>query len=243
VLLAACAVVAPEQPRIAASVPSWNEYAAKFVCGTVPDSTSDGLTLNVGRYFTSVNIHNPSLERDAQLWYKAVVSDKPPKLEQPSAFKRAALMPDYALQIDCVTVRELVAASHPFIEGWVVIVTPAELNVSPVYTAGSTATIYPVQSIDVHTVHPSKIHSPRRLLDGDQGPAAHCPGGEGCCCNILNRASGQLWPDCDAGLECRSWVPGPTPPAGPVATCTARGRSPAFVAQLHGTQPPFCGNP
>ncbi len=241
-LLNACVAIAPDQPRVEPSTPDWNEYSVKVVCGTIP-APSPNLSLNVGRYFTSVNVHNPSLRRNAELWYKAVVSEKPPKGGKPSAFKKAELMPDYALEIDCEAVRELVSASSAFVEGWVVILTRSDLDVSPVYTAGSTATIYPVQSIDVETVRPLKVHSPGNLLGDDLKAQAHCPGGEGCCCNISNRTTGAVWPDCSAGLECRGWRPGPTPPSGPVATCTPIGRNPAFASPLFSSQPPFCGNP
>ena len=244
VLLTSCTLVTSVQQTIVPPMPGWNEYAAKFACGTIPPSTSDQLLLNVGRYFTTVNVHNPSVEKDADLWYKATASRKPPELQVPSGFKKVVLKPDYGLQIDCSEIRDLVATTSPeFIEGWVVIMTPAHLDVAPIYTAGSTATIYPVQSIDVEIVNPMKIKAPWDLLGIEPLPRAQCPGGLGCCCNIQNRSTGQSWPACDAGFECRGWVPGPTPPSGPLATCTPIGRSPTFHAQLHSSQPPFCGNP
>ncbi len=242
-LLASCVAMAPTQPRVDPSTPGWNEYSTKVVCGTIA-APSPTMTFNVGRYFTSVNVHNPSLRKDADLWYKAVVSEKPPRGGKPSSFRKASLMPDYALEIDCEAVRELTSAApmtSAFLEGWVVILTQDELDVSPVYTAGSAPTIYPVQSIEVETLQPRKVHAPGNLID--LPPQANCPGGEGCCCNITNRTAGSVWPACSAGFECRGWVPGPLPPAGPVATCTPIGRSPAFHSQLESTQPAFCGNP
>ena len=236
-------------PRAAQTVveptaPGWNEYSAKFVCGTIQDTPSDRIQLNVGRYFTAINVHNPAIEDEATLWYKAVASRKPPELQAPSGFRRASIEADYAVEIDCSAIKQLLKVTTPgFVEGWVVILSPDELDIAPVYTAGSTATIYPVQSIDVEIVAPRKIRQPVELPGEPPPVAGHCPGGEGCCCNITNSSTGQSWPPCDSGLECRGWVPGPTPPAGPLATCTPVGRSPAFHSPLFSTEPAFCGNP
>lgn len=241
-ILNACAP--RSQPVVAEPKPDWNEYAAKFVCGTQGPTTSDRALLNVGRYFTSVNLHNPELEKDAKLWFKAVVSAEPPVTNPPSGFRRQNLPADTAIVIDCAEIRRLVGAlgQSQLIEGWVVVVSPDELDVSPVYTAGADATTYPVQSIDVETVGPRLIFAPALALLGEEpGEVSRCPGGEGCCCNILNRSTGQLWPGCSPGFECKRWDI--NPPSGPVATCTPTGRSPAFHSQLHSSQPPFCGNP
>lgn len=241
-ILNACAP--RSQPVVPEPEPDWNQYSAKFVCGTVPPTTSDRALLNVGRYFTSVNLHNPDLQDEAELWFKAVVSAEPPVTNSPSPYKRQSLPADTAIVIDCAEIRRLVGAlgQSQLIEGWVVVVSPDELDVSPVYTAGAGATTYPVRSIDVELIASRPIFAPAlELLGEEPREAARCPGGEGCCCNILNRSTGQLWPSCSPSLECRSW--NISPPSGPVATCTPIGRSPAFVSQLHSSQPPFCGNP
>lgn len=233
----------PAQPVIASSEPpGWNEYSSKFVCGTILPTTNVTIPLNVGRYFTTINVHNPSLNEELPLWYKVVVSEKYPELKDPSPFKRAALGPDRSLYVDCEEIKSLAAVGAQFIEGWMVILTPDALDVSPVYSAGSTQSVYPVQSIEVERVDPTKVDSRNLELVGVPAPG-HCPGGKGCCCNISNRSSGQPWPACNTGLECRGWRPGPTPPAGPVATCTEIGRSPVFAEPLHHSQPAFCGNP
>jgi len=239
--LAACApvqqsVITPNEP------PGWNEYSSKFVCGTIQPTTNINTPLNVGRYFTTVNVHNPALDRKALLWYKVAVSGEYPELMAPSLFKEAALTPDQSLYIDCEEIISLAAVALGFMEGWLVILTPEKLDVSPVYTAGSEQTIYPVQSIEIERVEPSKVN-PRDLEIVEVPAPGHCPGGSGCCCNITNRTTGQLWPPCDSGFECRGWRPGPTPPAGPVATCTAKGRNPIYAEPLHSSQPRFCGNP
>ena len=241
-VLSACAP--RTSPIVPNPEPDWNEYAAKFVCGTVQPTTSDRALLNVGRYFTSVNLHNPDLTDDAELWFKAVVSAEPPVTNRPSGFRRQILPADTAVVIDCAEIRRLVGAlgQANLIEGWVVVVSPDDLDVSPVYTAGRDATTYPVQSIDVEAIAPRSIFAPPLEVLGEQPRASsRCPGGEGCCCNIQNRSTGQLWPSCSPGFECRGW--NVNPPSGPVATCTPAGRNPSFFSQLESSQPPFCGNP
>ena len=131
--------------------------------------------------FTAINVHNPAIEDAATLWYKAVASRKPPELQAPSGFRRASIEADYAVEIDCSAIKRLLNVTTPdFVEGWVVVLSPDELDIAPVYTAGSTATIYPVQSINVETVAPRKIPQPVELPGEPPPVAGHCPGGEGC---------------------------------------------------------------
>lgn len=241
-LLWACAVTEPAAPIVAAPEPTWFEYSAKFVCGTVETAAADRGPLNVGRYFTTVNVHNPSLERKADLWYKAVASFRPPELKAPTGFRRVSLEPDFSAQIDCELIRDMLKMPGPgFVEGWVVLLTRVELDVAPVYTAGSTATVYPVQTIDVERVKPVRLLSPGPLIENEaRQTGARCPGGEGCCCNIYNRTTSRYFGGCDPGLQCRGWVGAG---AGRVATCTPAAAAPSVFAQLYSTEPPFCGNP
>ena len=241
-MLWACVVTERAAPIVAAPEPNWYEYSAKFVCGTVEATSSERGPLNAGRYFTTVNVHNPSLERKVDIWYKAVASYRPPELRPPTAFRRVALEPDVSAQIDCELIRAMLKLPGPaFVEGWVVLVTRVELDVAPVYTAGSTATVYPVQSIDVERVKPVRILSPGPIIEGEaKQTAARCSGGEGCCCNIYGRAAGRYFGPCDPGLQCRGWV---GTEAGRVATCTPAAVAPSAFAQLFSTEPPFCGNP
>jgi len=43
VILAGCALDRPTQTLVQPTTPGWNQYAAKFVCGTVATTTSDRL--------------------------------------------------------------------------------------------------------------------------------------------------------------------------------------------------------
>ena len=242
-LLVSSCVQMPDRGNAAGD---WNEYSAKFVCGTVLPTTSEGGLLNSGRYFTTVNVHNPELERDVVIWYKVVraagANERP--LPEPSGFERVVLPADRAFVVDCMTIRErLGATALPALnEGWVVLVSSDEVDVAPVYTAGGLQTLYPVQTIDVERVKRRAIPKPSDevLERGAIGRVGGCGGGLGCCCNIANASTGQNWPGCAAGFECRGWVDPSV--QGRVATCTPATSSPAVFAQLHPSQPPFCGN-
>jgi len=52
-----------------------------------------------------------------------------------SSFFEAALKPDQALEIDCLDIFERSPVRSPLLKGFVVIVTPLELDVVAVYTA------------------------------------------------------------------------------------------------------------
>lgn len=115
------------------------EYAAKFVCG-VPQIEARREAVKPGNYATAINIHNPNPDptQTIQFQKKAVQarpqgSDKlPPSLPQPEM-----LPSDFALEVDCQNIRDLLGAppSPAFIKGFVVILSPSELDVVGVYTA------------------------------------------------------------------------------------------------------------
>lgn len=66
----------------------------------------------------------------------------------------------------------------------------------------------------------------------------HCPGEEGCCCNMPDGAGG-TWDDCALGFECRRQAN----PNDAIQVCVPTGTPPGAVLQLHPSQPPFCRIP
>jgi hypothetical protein len=123
------------------------EYSAKFLCGTVEAKQPGAAAVRPGIYETSINIHNPQLltPPPGVTFVKKVVPALPEgeKPAPPSRFRRDVLPPDFAEQVDCKIIREMLgpAGAAPFVEGFVVLIvlpapltTPHELDVVGVYT-------------------------------------------------------------------------------------------------------------
>ena len=123
-------------------------YAVKFVCGVPGDGEQEDvkLPLTIGRYHTVINVHNPSLKSDVLFFKKvAVASASPYKGAQlPGKITRfcsAGLKPNHAFEIDCPEIAKLTELhidGGRYIEGFVVIMSPSELDVVAVYTARAT---------------------------------------------------------------------------------------------------------
>jgi hypothetical protein len=109
------------------------QYAAKFVCGPVaPGTPAAGLLAN-GAYFTAVNVHNPNPQA-LDLRKKFAVALPGEKAGPVSQFFGAVLQPDQALEIDCADILQHLKMKG-FVKGFVVILSPRELDVVAVYTA------------------------------------------------------------------------------------------------------------
>ncbi len=143
------------------------QYAAKVACSLLLPH-QDG-TLARGIYRTIVNIHNPT---DKKITIAAKValatqfgSDPGPFDVTP--FKGAVLQPDGAVGVNCFDIASYfcpidgVCVDFAFLEGFLVIKSPVPLDVVGVYTARHTEG--EVESIDVETVHPRKIHEKVKL--------------------------------------------------------------------------------
>lgn len=122
------------------------EYAVKVICGPTQGVLPP---IAPGRYFTAVNLHNPS-DTTATLQFKVAISSKP----HPdtvlvggavSGFRPSQLRPDQATEIDCahvIALANMVAPKTSFVKGFVVIQSRSELDVVAVYTAsGPTARV------------------------------------------------------------------------------------------------------
>lgn len=126
------------------------QYAAKFICGK---SDSDETGVAPGQYFTMINVRNPSASREVRFTKKFAIALIKEKAGPLSRSFIALLRPDTAMGIDCVDIYGHTAiAPGKFVEGFVVIVTPTELDVVGVYTAGTPA---------ISTMHIERVPSRR----------------------------------------------------------------------------------
>jgi hypothetical protein len=115
------------------------EYAAKIVCGIQKDP--DEMRLARGLYATTINVHNPN-DEPVKLFKKLALTF-PPGGQRPGEIMPIAedvLKPDQALAVDCEDIRRrLFPNGFPagYIEGFVVIQSPASLDVTAVYTTAA----------------------------------------------------------------------------------------------------------
>jgi hypothetical protein len=118
-------------------------YSVKFVCGLETPAPSlkppQELPVKPGNYATAINVHN-FRSLNLCIAKKAVVAF--PEAQGPtrliSPFRPFALIPDGAFDIDCADILSLFPAGSalpPFIEGFVEIQSPVQLNVQAVYTS------------------------------------------------------------------------------------------------------------
>jgi len=115
------------------------DYAAKIICGLQNDPKD--MRLARGFYATAINIHNPN-DFDVR-FFKELVLTYPPEEQKPGDIMPIAfhtLRADEALEVDCMDIqRELFPngfLTH-YIKGFVVIQSPASLDVTGVYTTAS----------------------------------------------------------------------------------------------------------
>jgi hypothetical protein len=142
------------------------DYAAKLICGSLDDPERGA----PGVYKTTINIHNPWQNRVFFRKKLALTfprrqprSSEPPRIaeEMPGNVIRIEERPfldaDEAMALDCVEFSELVPGAA-FFEGFVVIQSPASLDVTAVYTVTGRDRTQP--SIDVEQI-PERV---RELL-------------------------------------------------------------------------------
>lgn len=123
-------------------------YAAKFVCGSVPQP----FVVAPGMYFSAVNVHNPSRWETTTLRKKFAVGLPGEEVGKISPYFDKKLRADEAMLIDCRNIYgHLQMTPWQFIEGYVVIESNRELDVVTVYTAGNGA------SSLVTTMHTERV--------------------------------------------------------------------------------------
>ena len=127
------------------------QYSVKFVCGCAGDDCKCG-PVAPGKYFTAINIHNPS---DKLVKFRKKVAVALPG-EQPghvSKFTSNALGGDEALEIDCPDIYRLAGLPKGcFLKGFLVIQSLTELDVVAVYTAAGADGH--VETLDVEYIEP-----------------------------------------------------------------------------------------
>lgn len=140
-------------------------YAAKFKCGI--RTVDVGVVRGV--YETTINIHNPHFVQ-LIIRKKAVIAlPQRATPRPPSALRNHLLLPDYALGMDCIDIRNLFATPPVgFIEGYVVIYTaraqPVDVvsNITGRPRTGTNpdASIYDVSTIALERVTPINVVAP-----------------------------------------------------------------------------------
>jgi hypothetical protein len=125
-------------------------YAVKFVCGVQPECGCDCAPVRPGQYATEINIYNQT-EKNVTIRKRVipvVLAGAPAGREPRVALSRAedkiALPAHAATMDDCCRIAELLlGAPAPgpvaLTVGFLEIISPVEINVTAVYTAGGTA--------------------------------------------------------------------------------------------------------
>lgn len=124
-------------------------YAVKFVCG-VRDSVPAWDAVYPGRYFTAINIRNPSPGSVSIATQIATVLPTPSQ-GSVSSGPVLKLERGHAVEVDCQELLR-VAGKLRFLKGFLVILAPVPLNVVAVYTTGTASG---PASIDVETIMPT----------------------------------------------------------------------------------------
>jgi hypothetical protein len=137
------------------------DYAAKIICGL--QNEPNDMRLARGLYATAINIHNPN--NHEVTFFKKLALTYPPKGQEPGAIMPIAfdtLKADEALKVDCMDIqRELFPNGFPtnYIKGFIVIQSPASLDVTGVYTTASLdekGNVTKHSSIDVEQIRERK---------------------------------------------------------------------------------------
>lgn len=185
----ASTAAAPDQaPDAQGAAGAWRwSYAAKFVCGLqLPLASASGQpplgepVVKPGNYATDINIHNYNyktiplrkkllvlVETDPSGQQQRAVRE--PETTEPRAFAQVTLGPDFATMDDCFALWRMLypgtvpPTPMPLMVGYLVIISPLDLDVDVVYTAaapsGPTERSNSV-SIDVERVTGKRVFVP-----------------------------------------------------------------------------------
>ncbi len=160
-------IVQAEPVKYSETIKTEYQYAAKVACSLLLPH-QDG-TLARGTYRTIVNIHNPTNKKitiAAKVALATQFGSEPGPFDV-TPFKGAILQPDGAVGVSCFDIAGYfcpingVCVDFAFLEGFLVVKSPVPLDVVSVYTARHTDG--DVESIDVVTVQPHKIHDTVKL--------------------------------------------------------------------------------
>jgi hypothetical protein len=149
-------------------------WSAKFACGVVPFDAPGGVgtsppetDFSVGRYLTSINIHNPQKSAEVQFLRKIVRAREEGLPPPPFVQKRETLAANEAMFVDCPVIYRELADQGPGtlpIEGFIVIEveeTPTgeflSLDVVGKYTARSPAIGIYSPALEIVVYYPTVI--------------------------------------------------------------------------------------
>jgi hypothetical protein len=128
------------------------QYAAKFVCGIAPPPPASPMVAASGRYFTAINVHNPSRSASAVVYKKFTVGKPAEQVGPITQYFEMSLRGDETMQVECEDIaRHLGQTPTAFLEGYAVIESAKQLDVVAVYTAGSGS------AADVTSIHTERV--------------------------------------------------------------------------------------
>lgn len=178
----AAAPLEKPQEQIAVNGQYLWSYAAKFVCGQqapLNQGATGEPVVKPGNYATDINIHNPGY-RSAPLRKKFLILAEngqaiaaEPLSVRPRRIITMTLGADMATMDDCNTLWKYIyptgipGGGRPLTVGYLVILSPVDLDVDVVYTAGAPGDVFTPQqslSIDVERVTGKRIFVPAGAL-------------------------------------------------------------------------------
>jgi len=158
-------------------------YAAKFVCGYQRPAAAGQVppgepVVKPGNYATEINIHNPAykevpLRKKFLVLVRGQEAVREPQTTKPLTVTKMTLGPDYAMMDDCNNLWTIIypdvalPSPMPVFIGYLVILSPLELDVDVVYTAnapGDLAKEPTGVSIDVERVTGKRVFIPAGAL-------------------------------------------------------------------------------
>src|SRR5262245_995901 len=163
-------------------------YRAKFVCGQPV-----GNTLAPGRYFTVINVHNPIEDASAEpISFTVKFAVAPPPQQGHTQFSSSFdVASDNVREISCGDIIRAAngvgLCSASFCEGFVVIESQAELDVTAIYTAANLTSPQQVRALQTARVLPhcpirtevlpeqTVLFVPPKVGGGDADYAGHGP--------------------------------------------------------------------
>ncbi len=165
---------APLQQGLITGTYFWN-YSAKFVCGFQPEpaaANSGEPVVKPANYATDINIHNYNY-RNVTIAKKVIVLfqdftaiGREPNAQKALTLTTAVMSPDSAMMDDCNEIYALRSAipppyPPPLMTGYLVILSPLDLDIDVVYTANLSPSI----SIDVERVPGKRVYIPANCLN------------------------------------------------------------------------------
>ena len=132
VMASAALIAAAAAAPAGAQVPMKHEYAVKVVCGVIRSGSGADL-LPPGRYFTIVNLHNPSKRRTHFMRKVAQAGAASPT--PISAWETGFLEYDEAVAVPCPLITKQMKAD--WVEGFLVVQSARPIDVVAVYATSA----------------------------------------------------------------------------------------------------------